>query len=147
MSKTLNRSETEVFFKDEDGYQQLVKNWSEITNSEKRSELRSIHHFLYAILRGKDWTKGFTLISNEVKLENGAAWSNGHYKAMQEFRSKSSLKPSDMFYHVNKLPLDIFGDIFSEDVIFRLLEVLPERGTVNHYLLPEPYRKVKVDVA
>jgi hypothetical protein len=39
--------------------------------SPRKHELVAMHHFLYLILSGKDWRKGFTCPTNQRKLDNG----------------------------------------------------------------------------
>lgn len=67
--KTLGKQITKQFFNTETGYADLVKFWSQkIQEGYKPS---TVEFTAYAILRGKDYTKGFTPITNQVKLDNG----------------------------------------------------------------------------
>lgn len=69
---TLSKNITKLFFKEEyhDNYYQLTeKLWKELLNS--KQDLNFRHHILYAILRGKNWRKCFTPITNSIKIENG----------------------------------------------------------------------------
>lgn len=70
--KTLSKNITKLFFKEEyqDNYYQLTKElWKELLDSGQRLEFS--HHLLYAILRGKDWRKCYTPVTNSIKIENG----------------------------------------------------------------------------
>ena len=46
-------------------------------NSDRKRDLAAEHHLLYLALLGKDWRAGFTPITNQRKLDNGAfhGWS------------------------------------------------------------------------
>lgn len=72
---TLNKKITKLFFHEEirhDCYNEVRRVWAELQKNRKEYPLSLKHHILYAILRGKDWRKAFTPISNKVKLANGA---------------------------------------------------------------------------
>jgi hypothetical protein len=89
---TLGREVTRDFFKNgASGYAALERRWSGlVSDPETRRGLRAEHHLLYAILRGKDWRKGFCIrtpdgawkpnLTNPVKLENGGLcdWGLAH---------------------------------------------------------------------
>lgn len=69
---TLGKAITQRFFKNESGFDLLQNDWARNwQNKEWRDSLTPTHFFLYAALRGKDWRKGFTPITNDVKLSNG----------------------------------------------------------------------------
>lgn len=69
---TLNKNITENFYKDKtDGYRSVTNIWKDIVNSPTRELLTAEDHLLYAIVRGKDYTKGFTSVTNKNKLANG----------------------------------------------------------------------------
>lgn len=71
---TLSKKITPIFFKEEikhNCYFEVKKHWLALQNNQD-CNLALEHHILYAILRGKDWRKCFTPITNEVKLTNGA---------------------------------------------------------------------------
>jgi hypothetical protein len=70
--KTLGKEITKRFFKDDGGFDKLQAYWGrQWQNEQWREQLEPIHYFLYSALRGKDWKKGFTPITNAVKLTNG----------------------------------------------------------------------------
>jgi len=61
--KTLPKNETQKFFNDKGSYELMVSNFKALANDpEKRKELDCYDYFLYAVLRGKDWTKGFSKV-------------------------------------------------------------------------------------
>ena len=78
--KTLGRETTKLFFINrETGYNTFVSRW--------RLAIRDGWHptatdlLLYTVLRGKDLSKAFTLITNKVKLENGQNPQGGYNAA------------------------------------------------------------------
>ena len=96
---TLPRAITARFFPNRDSYNALRKHWSSLINSERKHELTAAHHFLYLALIGKDWRKAFTPLTNRRKLENGAFWSWGMFRALQtihlKFKEQELLAPFD----------------------------------------------------
>src|SRR5579862_3720731 len=69
LNKTLTHS---LFLADSSSYDKLTENWAKYINDpELRTTLKAEHFLAYAIFRGKDWRKGFTPITNSVKLANG----------------------------------------------------------------------------
>lgn len=85
---TLSKYITAKVLKDPAIYSSLRKRWSELVNSDRRHELSAAHHLLYLTLCGKDWRKAFTPVTNNRKLENGAYWNWGFFRAMRGFHSK-----------------------------------------------------------
>lgn len=94
---TLSKKITPNFFKEEikhNCYFEVKKHWLALQNNQD-CHLALEHHILYAILRGKDWRKCFTPITNEVKLINGAQTDlalgralyriNSHYGVFDSF--------------------------------------------------------------
>lgn len=69
--KTLGKKVTAFVFGSEEGYKQLKQHWSTLMQSERKHELGPEHHVLYLALLGKDFTKGFTPVTNPKKLDNG----------------------------------------------------------------------------
>jgi hypothetical protein len=68
---TLSRTLTAQFFNTQKDYNALKAHWSKLVNSPRKKELRPEHHLLYSALLGRDWRKGFSPITNKVKLANG----------------------------------------------------------------------------
>jgi hypothetical protein len=81
---TLNRTITARFYRDENGYAALTQEWASLANN-KTQALSAQDHLLYAILRGKDWRKGFVVATNPTKVANGATTGNGpgHVRAVR----------------------------------------------------------------
>ena len=85
---TLSRAITARFFPHPDSYNALRQGWSDLINSDRRHELSAAHHLLYLALMGKDWRKAFTPPSNQRKLNNGAFWSWGMFRALETIHRK-----------------------------------------------------------
>jgi len=79
---TLSRALTARFFPDIEPYVALQRYWSALVNSDRKHELTAAHHLLYLALRGKDWRRAFTPITNRRKLENGAFAAWGLFRAL-----------------------------------------------------------------
>ena len=96
---TLSRAITARFFPDSDSYNALRKHWSSLMNSEHKHELTAAHHLLYLALRGKDWRKAFTPLSNRRKIDNGAFWGWKMFLALcmlhSKFNEEEVLAPFD----------------------------------------------------
>ena len=85
---TLSRAITARFFPNSDSYNALRQHWSSLINSERRHELTAAHHLLYLALSGKDWRKAFAPPTNQRKLDNGACWGWGMFRALQAIQLK-----------------------------------------------------------
>ena len=83
--------------------------------------LTAAHHLLYLALRGKDWRRAFTPISNRRKLDNGA------FVAWALFRALGSLHSP---WNTDAL-LAPFEGAVTPEMLARLRELLPN---------PSPYR-------
>ena len=115
---TLGKKVTSTFYKDADGYAQLQARWSELMQDKEACKgLRTEHHLLYAILRGKDWRKGFSPDTNANLLANGANPYDAMKKAVAWVRT--SYVPSQ------KALIAPFGDILVDDVFDRIHGLLP----------------------
>jgi hypothetical protein len=84
---TLPKEITRSYFKSDEGYLALERHWSSLVNSEARSTLGPEHYLLYQALRGKDWRKAFTPITNQKKLANGAFYDWGLQHALRRIHS------------------------------------------------------------
>jgi hypothetical protein len=73
---TLPNETWQAHFESKEHYLQLRQRWSWLHNSPDAPKLKSAHYLFYALLRGRDWRKGFTMFTNEVKRANGywGAW-------------------------------------------------------------------------
>ena len=86
--KTLSRAITAQIFADTETYNALRQQWRTLLDSNRRHELSAAHHLLYLTLLGKDWRKGFTPLTNQRKLDNGAFYQWGLFRAMALFHSE-----------------------------------------------------------
>lgn len=111
---TLSKAYTRHFFSRESGYDELELRWRYLLKSGIR--LRPEAHLLYAILRGKDYRKGFTAATNKNKLDNG-------YDPDHALKSSFWIIRSG-YYNPNYEAL--FGDILSKDWHSYLKNILPE---------------------
>ena len=69
---TLSRTITASYFSDASAYDALRQHWSALVNSPGKHDLTPAHYLLYLCLLGKDWRVGFTPITNQKHLDNGA---------------------------------------------------------------------------
>lgn len=87
---TLSKKITPIFFKEEikpNCYNEVKELWLTLQKNDE-IQLTLAHHVLYAILRGKDWRKCFTPVTNEVKLANGASPDRAIVEAMYCLNSR-----------------------------------------------------------
>ncbi len=87
---TLPRALTAQVLTDLNTYHSLRQQWSTLMRSSRKHELTAAHHLLYLALLGKDWRKGFTCISNQRKLDNGAFYGWGLFLALAVLHMPSS---------------------------------------------------------
>ncbi len=87
---TLPRAMTAQILLDLDTYHSLRERWSALMRSPRKHELTAAHHLLYLALVGKDWRKGFTGITNQRKLANGAFYGWGLFRALAVLHMPSS---------------------------------------------------------
>ena len=96
---TLSRAITAQIFTHTDTYLILRKHWSRLINSDRKHGLSAEHHLLYLALLGKDWRKSFTPVTNRRKLENGAFYGWGLFRALRmlhlKFYEEALLAPFD----------------------------------------------------
>jgi hypothetical protein len=128
--KTLNKQITSAFFKEPDGYQRLTALWSALMQDRAlRKELGCAHHLLYAILRGKNWQKGLTPISNVVKLTNGAAYGWVGRRAIR-------ILHGNLFRQAFLAP---FADVLADDALDRIRLLVPDVRWDEDPMAREPY--------
>ena len=113
---TLPRAITARFFPGSDSYNALRKHWSDLMNSERKHELSAEHHLLYLALIGKDWRKAFTALTNKRKLDNGAFWGWGMFRALQ--RVQFRLQEQDL--------LAPFDGLITSQTLNELRDLLPK---------------------
>lgn len=121
--KTLGKSITSQFFNDpETGFHQAKALWKSALDS--KTDLTAADHLAYAILRGKDYRKGFGPITNKNKLANGATWA---------FRAA-------LIRVGRPLKSGVFKDIVTPDayeIIKGLMGKMPGAYSDNPFDLPE----------
>lgn len=129
--KTLNRQTTAAFFQGADGYKDLTDRWCAIVRDPAlRSQLTCAHYLVYAMLRGKNWQKALTPITNRKKLDNGAAEGWIGRKAL-----------NSIVRATGPLPLMLpFKGIVSDTALEALKASLPEYRWSSDILAMEPYR-------
>lgn len=88
--KTLGKKITQRFFLVEDGFSLMRKRWSELVNTGHKPS--STELLLYMILRGRDYRKAFSPVTNETKLFNGQNPNQGLNSAMGRLRHKKTLE-------------------------------------------------------
>lgn len=125
---TLSRAITARFFPHPDSYNALRQGWSDLINSDRKHELSAVHHLLYLALMGKDWRKAFTPPTNQRKLDNGAFWSWGLFRAVETIHRK---------YKEEEL-LSPFAGLIIPEMLNELRRLLP---------MPNPYSYKQVDFA
>jgi hypothetical protein len=82
---TLSRQMTARFFTSPSDFDAFRRHWSQLVNSERKHQLKAVHHLAYFVLCGRDWRKAFTFPTNPNKLNNGYTPELIH--ALQQFRS------------------------------------------------------------
>jgi hypothetical protein len=96
---TLPRAITARFFPNPHSYNALRKCWSDLINSERKHQLSAAHHLLYLALIGKDWRRAFTPPTNQRKLDHGAFFGWGMFRALEtiqlRYREEELLLPFD----------------------------------------------------
>lgn len=128
---TLNKKVTSSFFKDADGYEKMVSLWKSIaSNKDERSRLTAFDHFLYAVLRGKDWRKGLTPISNPKKIESGATVGNGQAFAYALWMVRRMATSRGVVYQ------GLFADLLSDSAICNIASMMPVYGSGQNNVLP-----------
>jgi hypothetical protein len=112
---TLSKSITSKILGAPEEYDALRKQWRELTNSNRRHTLSAGHHLLYLTLCGKDWRKAFSPVSNLRKLENGAYWNWGLFRAMRFIHSK--LQEKEL--------LEVFDGIVASEALNQIRRIVP----------------------
>lgn len=130
---TLPKNITKLFFKEEyqDNYYHLTKElWKELLSSDQK--LQFSHHLLYAILRGKDWRKCYTPVSNPIKIENGQTpMQTLYWRGIHQLTGKYP-------YPVN--PYDVFEKYINSDCKELVTKILDDYKN-------QPYNAIDLLVA
>ena len=120
---TLHQTTWQSNFGSKQHYIDFKKKWSEIVNSDKKHTLTSSDFVLYALLRGRDWRKGFTL-----PVEH-----KGNYESRNPFNVFGSIRKA--FRNLeqdtvrNKI-IELFDGLLTMDMIDKAISYsnLPDNG-------------------
>lgn len=143
--KTLNKSITRSFFKDDLGFKNLEAHWK-LSILTQHHEPSFAQLLVYAIVRGKDYTKGIFPIANEKKLANG----------MRPYECLSGIwyaltKNCVASYPKFKKELEFFKPFLSDDAFELISKVLPEKynpeSCYNYRYAPRVYVLVRKDLS
>lgn len=118
---TLSKKVTRKFYSSEDGFATLQAHWSAAVRS--KQVLPAHLHLLYAILRGKDYRRGFGRVTNKVKLENGANPQQGLFQAMNTLQYKIRYYPHDL--------IRAMGDTVSKEGLKEILSYVPGTNQIQ----------------
>jgi hypothetical protein len=115
---TLSRATTAQFFTDIDAFRHFQHIWRALARANSTA-LRAEHHMLYAMLRGRDWRKGFAIPVNPNKVLNGALcmWSMRTAFAIIEFAGRDDHAATDV--------LAVFEGTLTNESLHALHQVLP----------------------
>ena len=84
---TLSREITRSFFERAGGCEALETRWRALVHTGARRQLGPEHYLLYQALRGKDWRKAFTPVTNARKLANGGFYAWALHRALRAIHS------------------------------------------------------------
>ena len=131
MKNTLNKTITSQFYIDPDnGFNEITKFWKEqIAQGYKPSSYELLS---YAILRGKDYRKGFSKVTNQRKLDNGMYEYLGFRKAIGDF--------------YNRKFAPIFDKFINKDANQILKKILPTQCWLGYWGAIFPLEYAYVDV-
>ncbi len=112
---TLNKTITAGFFKSAEDYERMKEYWAGLVTDPNENKTLTPDLFLfYAVLRGKDWRKGFAPIKNGNKLANGGKVGWCLYAALDRIHSK----------HTQSFYLATFGDFLAEGTMDKVRAIL-----------------------
>lgn len=121
---TLGKAITRQFFHNEAGFDLLQNDWRNNWRQGKEGldKLQPVHFFLYQALRGKDWKKAFTPITNTNKIENGY---HPIYKVRDILRTLRFVVTSKNIESYNSM-IEPLGPEVTWESVKLLLKYLPE---------------------
>lgn len=151
MKTTLERAENAQFFRDPNGYHQLVKRWSErcllvetaTPEDKEKVALNATHYLIYAILRGRDYTKGFAF-SEEEKFTAPIIGKRAIpitaikiVELIQNLAKRRSSSLTNTWWVQDRMRqiFEPFGDLLVPDVLEKIAAHLPEAP----WSAPSPY--------
>jgi hypothetical protein len=86
---TLSRAITAQIRGDSTSYNALRHHWRDLMSSPRKHELTAVHQLLYLALVGRDWRRGFTCVTNQRKLDNGAFYGWVLFRALAALHTPS----------------------------------------------------------
>lgn len=122
---TLNKTITASLLKDAASYETMIARWSGLVNdAEARESLTAADHLLYLVLRGKDWRKGFSPITNANKIAGGhkVGFGQAWVRAISQVRNGYK---------------GYFSDLLSAEAACLLPKLLPSVSTYSENELPD----------
>lgn len=137
-------------FTDKEHYLKFRETWKQLINSEEKHNLSARYHLLYAILRNKDWRKGFTSATNKNKLANGRTPDDTLISTLRSLNwlidvangsfEKNTVPPSDYQKRFLVSFLEIFKGTITSEMLKGLRPFIP---TANDYADNHlPYKEV-----
>lgn len=131
--QTLGKKLTPGFFIDQDnGWTETQTRWKQLCK--EKAPLTSTDFLLYAILRGKDFRKGFGPTSSPTKLKNGFTEDSGLRTAL------SKLKENSVSLERTEKGASIFAGIVNPSKLREfVLKHLPKIAVGQSLLTLEPY--------
>lgn len=136
--KTLSKEITRQFFLSEDGFNLLEKRWKSTLKS-KDWEPSALEIFFYQFLRGKNYYKSFTPVSNKVKIENG---QDPYYSLNCCFRSLYQICRSKNL-NLPAIGLKIVDEVKFKEIFMSMFEEPLETKTYSRISPDFPYREYK----
>lgn len=106
-------------FRDKEHYLKFV---AAFKKSSQAKNLRTVHFMLYAILRNRDWRKGFTSTTNKNKLANGRKPNDTLNHSLMVLRSMLKHGTNDWQVQMAARELVEFNTIFGDTITAEMLE-------------------------
>lgn len=126
--KTLNKNITTHFFKSENGFSEIKTAWKAYISSPENQKSRyfSTQLLIYAILRGKNWQKSFSLPTNKNKVDNS------YHPAIENVMGRLRMA---MYYgdrtNDKSIILAPFKDIVVDNVLSEIEKVLSKTSDLT----------------
>lgn len=125
--KTLNQETTRTFFKNSGGFHDLNQVASDIGVT--RKQLTPAQFLVMNAIRGKDWTKSFTIMTNVIKLANGNIADSALPKAIVEVQCMAFFadtnQPTEDERNALKEFLAPFKGTVTKASLLKLADLLP----------------------
>lgn len=114
---TLSRETWNGFFESKEHYLKLRALWAQLHTEPEQLKLGPEHYLLMSALRGRDWRRGFTPVTNSNKLAHGAKPRASAATALWNVRSPYN----------RKYLLEVFGGLVTEEMVNAACSWLPDR--------------------